>query len=89
MSETRSESVLEDAAAAGRAVAAFTCYDLLGLEAVVRAAEARAAPVIVLVGPGSFAARGGERLLAAFRAAADAARACRSWSSSTTPPTAS
>ena len=62
--------MLEDAAAAGRAVGAFTCYDLLGFEAVVRAAEARAAPVIVLVGPASFAARGGERLLAAFRAAA-------------------
>jgi tagatose 1,6-diphosphate aldolase GatY/KbaY len=65
--------VLEDAAAAGRAVAAFTAYDLLGLEAVVRAAEARAAPVIVLVAPASFAARGGERLLAAFRAAAERA----------------
>ena len=39
----------------------------------MRAAEARAAPVIVLVGPGSFAAEGGERLLAAFRAAAEQA----------------
>ncbi len=62
------------AAAEGRAVGAFTCYDLAGLEAVVRAAEARAAPVIVLVGPASFAARGGERLLAAFGAAAARAR---------------
>ena len=66
-------AVLEDAAAAGRAVGAFTAYDLLGLEAVVRAAEARAAPVIVLVAPASFAAQGGERLLAAFRAAAERA----------------
>jgi tagatose 1,6-diphosphate aldolase GatY/KbaY len=67
---TRFESVLAEAAAEGRAVGAFTCYDLLGFEAVVRAAQARAAPVIVLVGPGSFAAEGGERLVAAFRAAA-------------------
>ena len=74
MSSTRFGTVLADAAAAGRAVGAFTCYDLLGLEAVVRAAEARAAPVIVLVGPASFAARGGERLLAAFRAAASRAQ---------------
>jgi tagatose 1,6-diphosphate aldolase GatY/KbaY len=70
MSETRFGSVLAEAAAEGRAVGAFTCYDLLGFEAVVRAAQARAAPVIVLVGTGSFAARGGERLIAAFRAAA-------------------
>jgi tagatose 1,6-diphosphate aldolase GatY/KbaY len=67
---TRFASVLADAAQAGRAVGAFTCYDLLGVEAVVRAAQARAAPVIVLVGPGSFAAEGGGRLVAAFRAAA-------------------
>jgi tagatose 1,6-diphosphate aldolase GatY/KbaY len=70
VSETRFGAVLAQAAAAGRAVGAFTCYDLLGFEAVVCAAEARASPVIVLVGPASFAARGGERLLAALRAAA-------------------
>ena len=74
MSATRFGSVLAEAAAEGRAVGAFTCYDLLGFEAVVRAAQARAAPVIVLVGTGSFAARGGERLIAAFRAAAAQAR---------------
>jgi tagatose 1,6-diphosphate aldolase GatY/KbaY len=74
MSETRFGSVLAEAAAEGRAVGAFTCYDLLGFEAVVRAAQARAAPVIVLVGTGSFAARGGERLIAAFRAAAAQSR---------------
>jgi tagatose 1,6-diphosphate aldolase GatY/KbaY len=67
---TRFATVLAEAAAEGRAVGAFTCYDLLGFEAVVRAAEERAAPVVVLVGPGSVAAEGGERLLAAFRAAA-------------------
>jgi len=74
MSETRFGAVLVDAVATGRAVGAFTCYDLLGFEAVVRAAQARAAPVIVLVGTASVAARGGERLLAAFRAAAGQAR---------------
>ena len=74
MSETRFGAVLVEAAEAGRAVGAFTCYDLLGFEAVVRAAHARAAPAIVLVGPASVAARGGERLLAAFRAAAGQAR---------------
>lgn len=74
MSGTRFGAVLEEAAAAGRAVGAFTCYDLLGLEAVVREAEARDAPVIVLVSPGSMTATGGERLLAAFRAAATRAR---------------
>ena len=70
MSETRFGAVLVEAAEAGRAVGAFTCYDLLGFEAVVRAAQARAAPAIVLVGPGSFAAEGGERMVAAFCAAA-------------------
>ena len=74
MTDTRFASVLAAAAAEGRAVGAFTCYDLLGFEAVVRAAQARAAPVIVLVGAGSFAAQGGERLVAAFRAAAAQAR---------------
>ena len=74
MTDTRFASVLAEATADGRAVGAFTCYDLLGFEAVVRAAQARAAPVIVLIGSGSFAARGGERLVAAFRAAAAQAR---------------
>jgi tagatose 1,6-diphosphate aldolase GatY/KbaY len=69
---TRFAAVLAGAAAERRGVGAFTCYDLLGFEAVVRAAQAHAAPVIVLVGPGSFAAEGGERLVAAFRAAAAA-----------------
>ena len=66
----RFASVLAKASAEGRAVGAFTCYDLIGFEAVVRAAAANTAPVIVLVGPGSFADEGGERLVAAFRAAA-------------------
>jgi len=67
---TRFGDVLGRARAAGRAVGAFTCYDLLGFEAVVRAAESRGAPVIVLVSPASFRAEGGERLVRAFGAAA-------------------
>jgi ketose-bisphosphate aldolase len=67
--ETRFGRVLGLAREAGRAVGAFTCYDLLGFEAVVRAAESRRAPVIVLVSPASFAAEGGERLVRAFGAA--------------------
>src|SRR5918997_3851848 len=68
--ETRFGKVLGRAREAGRAVGAFTCYDLLGFEAVVRAAESRQAPVIILVSPTSFAAEGGERLVRAFGAAA-------------------
>jgi tagatose 1,6-diphosphate aldolase GatY/KbaY len=68
--ETRFGKVLSLAREAGRAVGAFTCYDLLGFEAVVRAAESRRAPVIILVSPSSFAAEGGERLVRAFGAAA-------------------
>ena len=68
--ETRFGEVLDRARAARRAVGAFTCYDLLGFEAVVRAAESRGAPVIILVSPASFGAEGGERLVRAFGAAA-------------------
>jgi ketose-bisphosphate aldolase len=68
--ETRFAEILGRAREAGRAVGAFTCYDLLGFEAVVRAAESRRAPVIVLVSPSSFRAEGGERLVRAFGAAA-------------------
>jgi tagatose 1,6-diphosphate aldolase GatY/KbaY len=68
--QTRFGEVLGRARGAGRAVGAFTCYDLLGLEAVVRAAESRRAPVIVLVSPSIFSTRGAERLVRAFAAAA-------------------
>lgn len=71
--ETRFEAVLARAREAGRAVGAFTCYDLLGFEAVVRAAESCRAPVIVLVSPSSFDAEGGERLVRALGAAAKGA----------------
>jgi tagatose 1,6-diphosphate aldolase GatY/KbaY len=68
--ETRFGEVLARAREAGLAVGAFTCYDLLGFEAVVRAAESCRAPVIILVSPSSFGAEGGERLVRAFGAAA-------------------
>jgi tagatose 1,6-diphosphate aldolase GatY/KbaY len=71
--ETRFGEVLGRAREAGRAVGAFTCYDLFGFEAVVRAAESRDAPVVVLVSPASFMAEGGERLVRAFGAAARSA----------------
>jgi tagatose 1,6-diphosphate aldolase GatY/KbaY len=70
--ETRFGEILGRARETGRAVGAFTCYDLLGFEAVVRAAESYRAPVIVLVSPSSFRAAGGGRLVRAFGAAAKA-----------------
>jgi tagatose 1,6-diphosphate aldolase GatY/KbaY len=71
--DTRFGAVLARSREAGRAVGAFTCYDLLGFEAVVRAAESCRAPVVVLVSPSSFGAEGGERLVQAFVAAAGGA----------------
>jgi ketose-bisphosphate aldolase len=70
--ETRFGEMLSRAREAGRAVGAFTCYDLLGFEAVVRAAESYRAPAIILVSPSSFRAEGGERLVRAFGAVAKA-----------------
>jgi tagatose 1,6-diphosphate aldolase GatY/KbaY len=67
--DTKFGAVLARWREAGRAVGAFTCYDLLGFEAVVRAAESRRAPVVVLVSPSSFEAEGGERLVRALVAA--------------------
>jgi ketose-bisphosphate aldolase len=66
---TRFASVLGGAREMGRAVGAFTCYNFEELEAVVRAAEARRAPAIILVSPASFKSAGGERLVRGFRAA--------------------
>jgi tagatose 1,6-diphosphate aldolase GatY/KbaY len=71
LSDTHFGLVLERARALGRAVGAFTCYDLFGLEAVLSAAEARHAPVIVLVSPGSFAGAAGDRLGRALAVAAE------------------
>jgi tagatose 1,6-diphosphate aldolase GatY/KbaY len=65
--------MLDQARAAGRGIGAFTCYDLVGLEAVIAAASARRAPVIALISPSSFAGDDGSRLARAFAAAAAAA----------------
>lgn len=70
MNETRFSSVLSESRELGRAVGAFTCYNLEELEAVILAAETRRAPAIVLISPSSFRSEGGERLVRAFRAAA-------------------
>jgi len=70
MPATRFAAVLERARGLGRAVGAFTCYDLEGFEAVAGSAEAQGAPAIVLISPSSFAAPGGRRLARAFVAMA-------------------
>ena len=75
MTEMNFGEFLSRAREAGRAVGAFTCYDLLSFEAVVRAAESYQAPVVVLVSPSSFTAEGGERLVRAFGAAAKSSSA--------------
>ena len=75
MTEMNFGEFLSRARGAGRAVGAFTCYDLLSFEAVVRAAESYQAPVVVLVSPSSFTAEGGERLVRAFGAAAKSSSA--------------
>lgn len=67
MSETKFASVLGAARKRGRAVGAFTCYNIEQLEAVIGAAESRGAPAIVLISPASFKSAGGERLVRGFR----------------------
>jgi ketose-bisphosphate aldolase len=53
-----------------RAVGAFTCYDATTAAGVVRAAEARDAPVILLVSEASLRTRSGAQLLQALLALA-------------------
>ncbi len=69
MYETRFAEVLNSARETRKAVGSFTCYNLEELEAVIRAAERRKAPVIVLVSPSSFRSAGGKRLVRGFKAA--------------------
>jgi tagatose 1,6-diphosphate aldolase GatY/KbaY len=66
--------VLEERRSTGAAVGAFTCYDVTTALAVVRAAEARGAPVILLVSESSFRGREGTLLVAALLAVAAEAR---------------
>jgi len=72
------ERLLDEAAARGGAVGAFTCYDLEVARAVLDAAAARDRGVILLLAPKSFAAPGGDLLAAALCAVVDRApaRAC-------------
>jgi tagatose 1,6-diphosphate aldolase GatY/KbaY len=71
---TSFRELLDERRAAGAAAGAFTCYDVTGALGVVRAAEARNAPAILLVSEVSFRAPVGPLLVAALTAVAEAAR---------------
>jgi tagatose 1,6-diphosphate aldolase GatY/KbaY len=62
--------MLEQERAAGRAVGAFTCYDLATAFGVLRAAEQESVPVVLLLSYGAFTSREGELLTRAVVAAA-------------------
>lgn len=66
--------ILEERCAAGAAVGAFTCYDVTTAIGVVRAAEAREDPVLLLISEASFRSPAGRLLLPALLAVADEAR---------------
>jgi tagatose 1,6-diphosphate aldolase GatY/KbaY len=70
--------LLEERREKGAAAGAFTCYTLTTAAGVLRAAESRGDPVLLLVSGASYNAPGGELLLAALRAASErsAAAAC-------------
>jgi ketose-bisphosphate aldolase len=65
--------LLEERRASGAAVGAFTCYDLTTALGVLRAAESREAPAILLVSDASFRSDGGRLLVAGLLGAAAAA----------------
>lgn len=67
--------ILKRESEAGRAVGAFTCYDLSTAAGVLCAAEVEHVPVILLMSKASFAHRSGELLASALVAAASAAPA--------------
>jgi tagatose 1,6-diphosphate aldolase GatY/KbaY len=67
--------VLERERAAGRAVGAFTCYELATASGVLRAADEEDVAVILLVSNASFTSRGGPLLAAGLIAAASHAPA--------------
>lgn len=62
--------MLEQERAAGRAVGAFTCYDLATAFGVLRAADQESVPVVLLLSYGSFTSREGELFARALVAAA-------------------
>jgi tagatose 1,6-diphosphate aldolase GatY/KbaY len=65
--------VLTERRKARAAAGAFTCYDVTTALGVVRAAERRSAPVILLVGEASFAGEEGRLLVPALAAVAESA----------------
>jgi tagatose 1,6-diphosphate aldolase GatY/KbaY len=69
--DARFTELLQEAAAAGRAVGAFTCYDSTQAAGVLDAAEQAGVGVILLISPGSFRQPRGADLLAAVRTLAD------------------
>ena len=71
---TSFREILEERRGAGAAVGAFTCYDVTTAIGVVRAAEARGDPVLLLVAEASFRSPSGRLLLPALLAVAAAAR---------------
>jgi tagatose 1,6-diphosphate aldolase GatY/KbaY len=66
--------ILEERRAAQAAVGAFTCYDVTTAIGVVRAAEARGDPVLLLASEASFRSPSGRLLLPALLAVASEAR---------------
>ena len=66
--------LLEERRAAGAAAGAFTCYDVTMACGVVRAAEQRDMPAILLVAEASFRGESGRLLLPALVAVAENAR---------------
>lgn len=66
----RFSEILAERRRRGTAAGAFTCYNLETAAGVVRAATARGAGVILLVGERSFRAEGGDLLVAALLAVA-------------------
>ena len=66
--------LLDERRTAGAAAGAFTCYDVTTALGVVRAAEQRGDPVVLLVAEASFRAESGRLLVPALVAVADAAR---------------
>lgn len=67
-------AILDERRASGSAVGAFTCYDTTTAFGVVRAAEARDVPAILLVAEASYRADTGRLLVAALLAVAERAR---------------
>lgn len=66
--------ILAERRARGAAAGAFTCYDVTTAVAVLRAAEERGVPVILLVSEACFRSETGPALVAGLRAVSEAAR---------------